>query len=94
MYKEDDHFHYTKDEIKQQFDIGNWLVSDEEYDQLCKVISCLDTEKVRMLTEEIHMVIIGEQKDAMPACHLNLREEGFKTRTGIVFFAPDFSERV
>ena len=96
MYQEGDHFHYTKDEIKQRFNQGNWLVSDDEYDQLCKVISCLDTEQVRILTEEVYTVMIGEQKDKenedkiMPACNLNLREELFKTTTGIIFLAPDF----
>lgn len=96
MYQEDDHSHFTKDEIKQRFNQGNWLVSTEEYEQLCKVISCLDTEQVKILSEEIYTVIIGEQKDRkdedkiMPACLLNLREEMFKTKTGIIFLAPDF----
>lgn len=95
MYREDDHSHYTVDEIKQRFNQGNWLVSADEYEQICKVISCLDTEQVRILSEEIFMVIIGEQKDRededkiMPACNLNLREELFKTKTGIIFLAPD-----
>lgn len=96
MYKEDDHFHYTVDEIKQLLNQGNWLVSADEYDQLCKVISCLDTKQVRILSEEVYTVMIGEQKDRkdedkiMPACNLNLREELFRATTGIIFLVLDF----
>ena len=99
MYPEDDHFHYTPDEIRERFKeyIRSWRVNPEEHGQLCKILSCLDTEQVRILRDEIHTVVFGEQKEKdnqdkeIRACYLNLREEGYKAMRGIIFVAPDFS---
>lgn len=101
MYPEDDHFHYTKDEIKEQFREnlynGNWQISPAEYDQLCKLISCLDSVLVKILKEEIHTVIYSEQKDKdwddqiVFACYLNLRDEMLlRSKIGVVFLSPNF----
>jgi hypothetical protein len=97
MYREGDHFHYTKSEIKSHFrqHLKNWRINKDEYSQLCKVISCLDSDQVKMLQEEIVSIIFGEQKDKswddkiIPACYRNLRGE--IAEKGIIFLAPDFS---
>jgi len=101
MYPEKDHFHYSKDEIKEifkeNFSCKNWQISELEYDQLCKLISCLNTELVNLLRDEIHIVVYSEQKGIdrsdriLFACYLNLRDEIFlRTRKGVVFLSPEF----
>jgi hypothetical protein len=101
MYPEKDHFHYSKDEIREMFKENlvskNWPISQSEYDQFCKLISCLNTELVNMLKDKIHIVIYSEQKEidwndkVVFACYLNLRDgELFKVKKGVIFLSPDF----
>ena len=101
MYPEKDHFHYSKDEIKEifkeNFSSKNWRISELEYDQLSKLISCLNAELVNLLRDEIHIVIYSEQKEkawkdrVSFSCYLNLRDELLlKTRKGVIFLSPAF----
>jgi hypothetical protein len=101
MYPEKNHFHYSKDEIKEMFKENlsnmNWPIIESEYDQFCKLISCLNTDLVNLLREEIHVVIHSEQKETswndrvLFACYLNLRDEAFlRARKGIIFLSPEF----
>lgn len=101
MYPEKDHFHYSKDEIKEifkeNFSGKNWRISKLEYDQLSKLISCLNAELVNLLRDEIHIVIYSEQKEkawndrVLFACYLNLRDEAFlRARKGVIFLSPEF----
>jgi hypothetical protein len=101
VYQEKDHFHYSKDEIKEMFKENlaskNWPINLSEYDQLCRLISYLNTELVNLLRDEIHIVIYSEQKEidwndkVLFACYLNLRDEAFlKARKGAIFLSPEF----
>jgi len=101
VYQENEHFHYSKDELKEIFKENlinkNWPISQSEYDQFCKLLSCLNTGLVNLLKDEIHIVIHSEQKEIdwndriLFACYLNLRDEVFlKARKGVIFFSSDF----
>jgi hypothetical protein len=104
MYPEKDHFHYTKEEIrglfKEYLDAKNWQINESEYNQLCKLISCLSVDLVDLLRTEIQVVIYGEQKDKnwddhiIFACYLNLRDEQFlSAKKGIIFLSPEFLDK-
>lgn len=101
MYQENDHFHYSKDEIKNIFKENlankNWPINQSEYDKFCKLISCLNTELVNLLRDEIHIVIHSEQKEIgwndriLFACYLNLRDEAFlRVKKGVIFLSSEF----
>jgi hypothetical protein len=101
VYQENDHFHYSKDEIKNIFKENlankNWPINQSEYDKFCKLISCLNTELVNLLRDEIHIVIHSEQKEIgwndriLFACYLNLRDEAFlRVKKGVIFLSSEF----
>lgn len=75
----------------------NWPINESEYDQLCKLISCLSVDLVDLLRNEIHVVVYSEQKDKdwddhiIFACYMNLRGEPFlKAKKGIIFLSSEF----
>lgn len=101
VYQENDHFHYSKDEIKEMFKEnmanGNWRINRSEYDRFCKLLSCLNTQLVNLVKNEIQIVVYGEQKEVdwnnkiQFACYLNLRDKYFlEQKKGVIFLSPDF----
>jgi hypothetical protein len=101
MYQEQGHSHYSTDEIKEMFQSElsskQWQINQSEYDQFCKLISCLKAEHVNLLRDEIHIVIFSDQKEIdwndkiVFACYINLRdEELLNKKKGVIFLSPDF----
>lgn len=99
MYQENDHYHYSEEEVrkifKQNLDSGNWQISQSEYRNFCKLLSCLNKEFVDLLANEIHVVIFSlEKRERMdnkriPCCFINLQDEKFlRAKRGVMVFSP------
>jgi hypothetical protein len=99
MYQENNHYHYSEEEVRDIFrknlDCGNWQISQSEYRNFCKLLSCINKEFVDMLNDEILIVIFSLEKKErmdnrrMPCCFINLKDEAFlKAKKGVMVFSP------
>ena len=99
MYKEGNHNHYTEEEVrgifKQQLESGNWQINKAEFGNFCSLLSCLNTEFVDLLHNEIHIVICSLERDErmenkkMPCACINLRDGEFlKAKKAVMVLSP------
>lgn len=99
MYQENDHYHYSEEEVmeifKPELDSRNWQINKSEFRNFCKLLSCLNKEFVDMLNKEVMIVVCSLERDVrmndkrMPCGFVNLQDDKFlKLKKAIMVFSP------